>query len=66
MSKKNKINLIYKKSKNRRRALINRETTNAKDIATRRRIRVVEIEEERKKRYAKQSELNQELVFIFL
>ena len=58
MSKKNKTNLIYKKNKSRRRALIDREIANAKDIVTRRRIRVVEIEEERKKRYAKQSELD--------
>ena len=53
MSKKNKINLIYKKNKNRRRALTNREIANIKDIVTRRRIRVIKIKEERKKRYAK-------------
>ena len=65
MSKKNKTNLIYKKSESRRRALTGRETTDAKDIATRCRIRVIEIEEERKKRYAKQSELDQEPVSVF-
>ena len=50
--------MTYKKNKSRRYTLINREIINAKDIVTRYRIRVVEIKEEKKKRYAKQSKLN--------
>ena len=49
---------MYKKSKSKRRVLIDRETADIKDIIIRRRIRVIKIKEERKKRYAKQSKLD--------
>ena len=65
VARKDKANLTYKKGGSRRRALTGREAADAEDMATRRGIRAAEIEEERKKRYAEQINIDQEPISEF-
>ena len=66
VARKDEANLTYKKGGSRRRALTSREAADAEEEATRHRIRAVELEEERQKRYTEQLNIDQQPISDFL